>query len=655
MLKALVSLSVWVCLLASFSANAVNAKFFRLDEAGGLQRVTQATWQNRWSQIVPFAVDGRNLLLFYNREQGSGKVYSYDSRGKLRGVASRRGWSKGWDNIVSGSFGRANMVFYNRVTGLLRAYRFASNGAMSKEFEQTIENPLADNRVAPGWDIVVPGRWRGDGELLFYNRSEGRFLFLGYDSRRNKFVPKKRYHGLNRSWDEIQTGDFNADGVDDLVLYDLDSGELKVVYLDDNYRMQGSGQLAADGGIKRSHYAQLLVGDFGGGNRSDVLLYQQDNGLGEGKGRGILWTDRPKGDYGVRRIHSNWSDTWTHVLPVNLGGRRTGLLFYRNQVLLNLNLYRARPLSDQASDTGTWSNVDQLDEWVSVLKKTYKAAGIYFNVTVIPDTVYNDFLGQFSCSKTGWQTLVKAKYSSRGEWFPSAADLAAAVSDGDPDRYKAIVEAMEAEAVVLKENYRDRINDWVTFVVPKDTIPVVVRPGGGGCSSMKANFAIAGSGSLNNKKHLSHEIGHYLGLAHTHIGYDTKAKLKTRLDKLEGAGEDGLNRQVRLVDVDSDLIAPGNFSKVYDTPPVLHRKYIDNAYGQLRRCQPGSTDVLRTTGGTDVLLWQDSHNVMAYVNCNDLFRISKDQARVIRQELFGSEGKRRDLADGQVYVHIGSN
>ena len=168
---------------------------------------------------------------------------------------------------------------------------------------------------------------------------------------------------------------------------------------------------------------------------------------------------------------------------------------------------------------------------------------------------------------------------------------------------------------------------------------------------MKANFAIAGSGSLVNKKHLSHEIGHYLGLAHTHIGYDTKAELKTRLNELE----EDLDRRVRLVDVDSDLIAPGNFSKVYDTPPVLHRKYIDNAYGQPRRCQPGSKDVLRTTGGTDVLLWQDSHNVMAYVNCNDLFRISKDQARVIRQELFGSEGKRRDLADGQVYVHIGSN
>jgi len=121
---------------------------------------------------------------------------------------------------------------------------------------------------------------------------------------------------------------------------------------------------------------------------------------------------------------------------------------------------------------------------------------------------------------------------------------------------------------------------------------------------------------------------------------------------------------VSFADLDNDLGWRG--IRVYDTPPVLNKVVTQHlrentfaahpsggstsgASGQrtfdpIGNCKPGARytfsypfNVPRTSQSV-IEMYQESHNVLNYTNCDGLFRISKDQARVIRQGLFRTDG-----------------
>ena len=96
----------------SFSQiTAQNAKFFQIVKNGNLEHVATDNFKNSWSEIVEFSNQDDNYLLFYNRNQGAGKVFSYNEEGQMTNILSMSNWQNDWDTIESGNFGKANVVF----------------------------------------------------------------------------------------------------------------------------------------------------------------------------------------------------------------------------------------------------------------------------------------------------------------------------------------------------------------------------------------------------------------------------------------------------------------------------------------------------------------------------------------------------------------
>ena len=681
------------------TAHAESAKMFKLTANGDLSKVKGYNWSNRWTQIVPFSARGENLLLFYDRDRGLAKLFSYNEAGGLYRKKSYSGWSKDWDHVIAGQFGEANMIFYNRANGLLKGFRISATGSMSLQFEQTIENPQRYRRNSdgsyrvqdhpswslpgggPGWDIVTPGHWswvngRTVPGLLFYNRTEGLVSFKRYDEAEERFVLVRHipaaWRNWENSWDEIKAADFDGDQVDDLVLYDQDGGKLKVVYMNEDYSSDRHLLLKDRDGVfaGRTHFPQLVIGNFGGGRlKKDILLYQQDK-CPDGQdcivhehGRGLLWIDNGRGGWDPKpKVYSNWRDDWTHVVPVEAKPTyygSTGLLFYRNQVKLKLVLWRVEETNVIRPRTGAsgkfvppqgsaWSPGEeaQLDAWAQAARNTFKAAGIDFSYSL---RHYNSSV---------WDNELK-------DWN----------------------EDIDLNNPCGRRRGTELFQDWVSAQnLPDDTIYAFVVPGTGtGCSWKDKNHLLVGGGnSLGNPKHLGHELGHYFGLPHTNVGQ----ALDPDLDYIKpackippsGSGsysqcvsaiaaklaekKDELGRDVRFADLDNDLGWRG--IRVYDTPPVLNKVVTQHlrentfaahpsggstsgASGQrtfdpIGNCKPGARytfsypfNVPRTSQSV-IEMYQESHNVLNYTNCDGLFRISKDQARVIRQGLFRTDG-----------------
>jgi hypothetical protein len=649
--------------LGAPTANAESAKMFKLTANGDLSKVTGYNWSNRWTQIVPFSARGENLLLFYDRDRGLAKLFSYNHAGGLVRKKAYSGWSKDWDHVIGGQFGEANMIFYNRVNGRLKAFRISETGSMSLQFQQTIENPVGASLISvsnpprgPGWDIVTPGRWSWVGGrtvpgLLFYNRTEGKALFLRYDEAEGRFVFAHRYYGWNNSWDEIKAADFNGDWVDDLVLYDQDGGKLKVIYMNEDYSFDSHLFLKDRDRVfaGRTHFPQLVIGKFGGGRgKNDILLYQQDkcpNGqdcVMDDHGRGLLWTDNRRSGWNLNpKVYSNWSDDWTHVIPVKTNPTyygSTGLLFYRNQVTLKLVIWRVEdPVTKDDTKPASfyqWSPTQraQLDQWIEVTRNTFKAAGIKFDVTV----------------KDGENTIWGVGME-RKDTTVTAPKL--------PD------------CSVAKTNAATYVR---TEMLPTDSIHAFVVPSTNGCPGVfwGKRLLFAGQGNLNNPKHLSHEVAHYLGLPHTFPFNEDEIKASCKssyaecvsaMAELLADKKTALGRDVRFADLDVDWMKvpanPGSTQAVYDTPPVLNKiitQHLRETTVNVRvptsasggfpgNCKPGARYTFNypfsgSVGSrSNIEMYQESHNVASYTNCDGLFRISKDQVRVIRQRLFRTD------------------
>jgi hypothetical protein len=441
--------------------------------------------------------------------------------------------------------------------------------------------------------------------------------------------------------------------VDDLVLYDQDGGILKVVYMNEDYSF-GNHLFLKDRDevfAGRTHFPQLVIGNFGGGRlKKDILLYQQDkcpdgqDCIVDEHGRGLLWTDDGRGGWDPKpKVYSNWGDDWTHVVPVEAKPTyygSTGLLFYRNQVKLKLVLWRVEETN--VIRTGgkvvlpqgsAWSSTEeaQLDAWAQAARNTFKAAGIDFSYSL--------------------------RHYNSSVWDNELADWDEDIDFGEP---------------CATGGRSDLFQNWVSAQnLPDDTIYAFVVPGAGtGCSWKDRNHLLVGENTLWNPKHLGHELGHYFGLPHTNVSealgdFDIKPACKpatgsysqcvSAIAEKLAEKKDELGRDVRFADLDNDLGWRG--IRVYDTPPVLNKVVTQHLYETTEsinewtnssskpgNCKPGAryTFTYQMSGPvasrSKIEMYQESHNVINYTNCDGLFRISKDQARVIRQGLFRTDG-----------------
>ncbi|WP_299752768.1 tandem-95 repeat protein [uncultured Tateyamaria sp.] len=157
-------------------------------------------------------------------------------------------------------------------------------GQSDRTFDQVLD-PINRGAIDNNPDRMVSGDFNGDGrdDLLFHWSSGGQNrLYLGNsDSTFTQILdPIQKISIDNDSTTgnitSIQTGDYDGDGFDDLAFFFKDTGKLRLVYGNDEVSLSVS-----ESSIERSllqYSDRVLSGDFNGDGLDDIVFASSSNG-----------------------------------------------------------------------------------------------------------------------------------------------------------------------------------------------------------------------------------------------------------------------------------------------------------------------------------------------------------------------------------------
>ena len=156
--------------------------------------------------------------------------------------------------------GDTDLLYYSNSSGSILSANF-ENGA----FTQT--NLLGDT-LSGNWDVQASGDFNADGvaDVVLKNAATGRFYIWNVTNGVQSGGSDLGTIGVN--WNISSTGDFNADGNHDLLWRDSNNGHVYLWYLN-NAGQQVAG---ASLGVLGTSWSVGKAGDFDGDGDSDVLL-----------------------------------------------------------------------------------------------------------------------------------------------------------------------------------------------------------------------------------------------------------------------------------------------------------------------------------------------------------------------------------------------
>ncbi|MEB2777851.1 hypothetical protein SYJ56_21235 [Algoriphagus sp. D3-2-R+10] len=567
------------------------AKFIIAKNNGSFDAIkTHSNWRQSWFQIIPgsFVGGGYTDLLFYDRVHGEAKVYGSDGKGNITLAKHHKAWAKSWDIIVPGKFligpNLTSLFLYDRSKGEAKFLFPDNNGGF-----KTVKNHTGWRK---SWDIIVPfdtgGAWTG---LLLYDRTHGEGKFFSNDGKGNLTLIK-HYTNWKKNWDIIVPGNFGKNILtNDLLFYRRVVGEAKFFSTDVNGKM-----------TRLAHHTNWspdwdILLPLGSSSSTKLLCYNRADGLG------VLSSID---SYNLKPIksHKNWNKTWALIISGHFSADTGhGLLFYRHGIQLKIRAIKC------ADDNGTRMaqiSVDEVNEWIDAANKAYAPAGVQFDHITMVNTLKNTTINKLAPNDDEDSRQVKIdKQKSK-----DAAD--------------AFAKDFPGEIVIF---FRYGRND---------------EAAGGGFSSSKADYvAMPGfskthttayyqdgsSKEIQNIKLLAHELGHYLGLDHTFVaveyGENSDAAVISYLNSVKSKTLDALD---------------GDRNVVRDTPPDVGKGYFlgkDWNPADSSREIHIQSKILRI----DLTFNPDRHNVMSYFNCDDYYRLTKDQCRRIQEFLHGSKRK----------------
>jgi hypothetical protein len=122
------------------------------------------------------------------------------------------------------------------------------------------------------WVDVMRGDFNGDGlDDVIGRVNHSGDLWVAV-SRYNGF--KNEHWGRDLNWKNVTIGDFNGDGKDDVVSYNPDNGEVRVS-LSSGSGFTSTLWITLDSGVDWSH---MMVGDFNGDDKDDLVVRNPANG-----------------------------------------------------------------------------------------------------------------------------------------------------------------------------------------------------------------------------------------------------------------------------------------------------------------------------------------------------------------------------------------
>jgi len=265
-------------------------------------QTSHANFRSSWSLIVPGAFTPKNPgdpldLLFYDSAAGIGEVYRTGNLGQMNRIATNSGWRPSWSIIVPGHFSdspNVDLLFYDQSAGHGEFYHTDGHGNLAGQFA------LYDDWRAT-WSLIIPGKFSDNAytDLLFYDPTSGTGEFYATgNGLRPRFAG---YTDWRTTWAVILAGNFSDSSYDDLMFYDPTSGTGEF------YPTRGGLQSRFAGYTNwRQSWATIVAGRFSSSSYDDLLFYDQSAGVGEIYPTGGGLGGRIAG-------FTDWRTTWSSI------------------------------------------------------------------------------------------------------------------------------------------------------------------------------------------------------------------------------------------------------------------------------------------------------------------------------------------------------
>ena len=247
-------------------------------------------------QFVDFNTDGLTDIIWYNPFNGSNRWFSNQGldNGNLSFQKSNNLIEPDELDLINNENvtilptdwngdGRTDLLLYHKSSGTNRFLINNSENGASPQFSQlSISNFIQSNWISGGTGLF-PLDWNGDGltDLLWYNENNGFTKWientgdgvnLSFASPINNPIDASELNG----GDGIQFGDWNGDGLPDLMWHHMGNGE-SVWFFNkgDLTFLEADHDLASS---LLSNYESLYLLDLNGDSYEDVVLYDKDSG-----------------------------------------------------------------------------------------------------------------------------------------------------------------------------------------------------------------------------------------------------------------------------------------------------------------------------------------------------------------------------------------
>jgi hypothetical protein len=257
--------------------NQVTGAWFKAvnDGTGGFTYFG-STWSPGW-QLFVMDLDGNGLSDVLVYDPLTGAWFRGVNVGPADFVYTAGRWDPSWEvhPVEINGDGRTDLFLHNAASGTY--YQAINNGVndftCNADGRSCQLEPLTVPTWSPGWQ-VTPAEFNNDGrsDLFLYNPTTGAY-FIGLAT--GMTAPLEAYTFQGGTWSPgwtVRAGDFNADALADIFVYNVDTGAW---FMELN---NGAGGFTDHQGQPWSPGWQLYVVEAGGDGRSDLLLYSQATG-----------------------------------------------------------------------------------------------------------------------------------------------------------------------------------------------------------------------------------------------------------------------------------------------------------------------------------------------------------------------------------------
>ena len=326
-----------------------------------LNRIEECDASNNCLEPTTVAWHNRVRSDYFNRVEPSGAEYQAELRGE------------GGAKIIPGDFNGDGKTDFLRMehagwaiddAGSFQVY-FSKGDGKFRVVEPSGFDYQAMLREHVGTRLLT-GDFDGDGRtdfiakkpyLLFFPED---FIKVYYSKGDGSFQIETLRTGDSNKF-ELATGDFNGDGISDLIMQSNDPNirpAMRVFYGSRSRRMASSTQDHTHARYARHDGAVLIPGDFNGDGNTDLYRQEKESVNSEGRQKSFVYLSDGKrsfSPYGVAAPKYRLDDGW-HITPADINGDgKTDLMLQGNGSLVNDGGTYFRVLISKGD--GTFDNV----------------------------------------------------------------------------------------------------------------------------------------------------------------------------------------------------------------------------------------------------------------------------------------------------------